>query len=111
MRRFFLLICPCLCFQVLPAQQADSSWYRSFTGNIGKYVITMHLHKVSNEYDGYYYYERTRQPIHISGTDTTGTGDSLYLNAYLAGSADMNEIFKLHVCGQNPVGRLAKKGK
>jgi len=66
------------------------SWYKCMKGTIGKYPITMHLHKWQKNYTGYYYYDRSQQPIEISGTDSANS--RMGLSAYLPGPEGQNEL-------------------
>ena len=69
----------------------SSSWYKCMKGMIGKYPVTMHLHKSGNDYSGFYYYERSQEPISFFGKDSSDT--FLHLEAYLPGPSDEAEIF------------------
>ncbi len=66
------------------------SWYKCMKGTIGKYTITMHLHKWEKNYTGYYYYDRSQQPIEISGMDSAN--GKVGLSAYLPGPEGPNEL-------------------
>ncbi len=48
-----------------------NSWYKEIKGTIGKYPVTIHLHKYGPDYSGYYYYESKQIPIYFNGDDTT----------------------------------------
>src|SRR5689334_3762108 len=63
-----------------PAQKA--CWYKSFTGVIDKYPITLHLYKTGHVYDGCYYYNSKQELIFYSGEDSTQS-DSIRLACYL----------------------------
>jgi hypothetical protein len=52
------------------AQSGD--WYKQLTGTIGKYPISMHLHKRGATLNGYYFYNSREQPIFLAGSDTSG---------------------------------------
>lgn len=73
---FFLLYCLILANDKIYAQ--TNSWYKWLTGSIDKYPVTMHLHKMGHEYNGYYYYNKTQKPIFFSGSDTTRNIIELY---------------------------------
>src|SRR4051812_3017503 len=63
------------------------SWYKSFSGTIDKYPVTMHIHKKGTSYAGYYYYDRTQQPVYMSGNDSAAGPGKIALTAFI-GSAD-----------------------
>lgn len=112
MRRFFLLFSFAVFYQFLAAQSATvSSWYRYLSGSIGKSMITMHLHKLDHEYYGYYYYDRTQQPIFFSGSDTAGAAGKIQLLAYIPGKQDMVETFILSFAGQDVQGEWLRDEK
>lgn len=67
---FPVLLFSCLLFTAT-IQAQNLSWYKWLTGSIDKYSISMHLHKMGHKYAGYYYYNKTQQPIYFTGTDTT----------------------------------------
>ena len=55
------------------------SWYRSYSGAIGGYPVTFHLHKTGPFVNGYYYYQSKMQPIYLIGNDTTAHGGKITL--------------------------------
>ena len=67
------------------------SWYKCMKGTIGKYPITMHLHKWENNYGGYYYYERSQEPIPLSGIDSSNK--KVGLSTDLSGPNEVTEYF------------------
>jgi hypothetical protein len=71
--------------------QNPLSWYKSFVGTLDKYPIVMNLHKMGNDYTGYYYYESKHEPIAVSGT---GSGATISLIAEVRGSGT-EEKFEL----------------
>lgn len=112
MRKFLpLLLLTSLCCQYVFARSTPQKGYSSFTGTIGKTVITMHLHYLNKEYYGYYYYERTRQPIFFSGDDTTAQTGKIRLTAYLPGNTDIHETFTLTPAGQELKGEWLQDDK
>ena len=50
---------------MIAVKAQGGSWYKSYTGTIGKYPATMHLHKSGDTYSGYYYYQSSQQPIYM----------------------------------------------
>lgn len=72
------------------AQQV--SWYKSFTGTIGKYPVTLHVHKMGHKVAGYYYYHTRMQPIYMIGNDTSAGAGNIKLYCY---SGD--EVFTLAI--------------
>ena len=67
------------------------SWYKCMKGTIGKYPVTMHIHKWENNYTGYYYYDRSQQPLHVSGVDSPNK--KVGLSAHLPGPNESEESF------------------
>src|SRR5438552_13115165 len=53
---------------------AQLSWYKCLSGKIDKYPVTLHLHKRSHQYTGYYYYNNIQEPVYFFGEDTMVTG-------------------------------------
>src|SRR5688572_27913538 len=58
------------------------SWYNSFTGTIGTYPVTFHLHKMGHKLAGYYYYHSKMQPIYMIGEDSSGGAGKIKLYGY-----------------------------
>ena len=67
-------------------QNNTLSWYKIFKGTIDKYPVTLHVHKASHSYVGYYYYDSKQNPIYFLGDDTTVKG-----KIQLIGYADPEE--------------------
>ncbi len=119
MRKYLLVFLLTTFSGRLSAQPAGEAWYRAYAGTIGKTVITMHLHKMGQEYYGYYYYDRTRQPIYFFGNDTTGAAGEIQLTAYIPGApritleddAEMSESFSLAFSGNQLQGQWRKGEK
>ncbi|MGZ8545323.1 MAG: DUF3298 domain-containing protein [Flavisolibacter sp.] len=86
---FFLFSC-----LVVSAQDKEKGWYKMLTGTIGKYPVTMHLHKTGNAYSGYYTYDSQRQPIGLTGEDSTDKG-RIRLIAYSGDEA--HESFSISI--------------
>ena len=75
---------------------AQVSWYKCFSGKIDKYDVTIHLHKRSHQYTGYYYYNSTQQPISFIGEDST-MKDTIKLIALIpAGQTEENFAFSIN---------------
>jgi len=70
----------------------DISWYKCLSGAIDKYPVTLHLHKMGHAYSGYYYYDKTQQPIYFDGSDTITKG-MIELTAYEPGNNNETEQF------------------
>ena len=87
------------------AQDKEISWYKMLAGTIDKYPVTMHLHKAGHSYTGYYSYNTQRQPVAVSGDDTTEKG-RIRLVA-LAGD-DTNEIFSISISNGKAEGSWKK---
>ena len=119
MRKYLLVFLFAVIAGRLSAQPAGDAWYHTYSGTIGKTVITMHLHKTGQEYYGYYHYDRTRQPIYFFGNDTTGATREIHLTAYIPGAprisleddAEMSESFSLAFSGNQLQGQWRKGEK
>ena len=61
----------------------DNSWYKTYSGNIGKYPIVMNLYKKGHSYSGYYYYTSQQKSIYFTGEDTTGPDGKIKLSVFL----------------------------
>ena len=88
-------------------------WYKCMKGTIGKYPITMQLHRRGQEYSGYYYYESAQQPIDVSGGDSSGV---LVLRAYIPKNDidddnNNDETFRGRWNGNNYSGTWKMPGK
>lgn len=57
-----------LCLAQSLPQPASMSYHRTFQGTIHTYPITMNVVISQNEVNGYYYYDRVRDPLYFSGT-------------------------------------------
>ncbi len=88
------------------AQDKEKSWYKMLAGTIGKYPVTMHLHKAGHSYTGYYSYNSQRLPVALSGNDTTEKG-RITLLAF-AGD-ESNEIFSITIINGKAAGSWKKK--
>jgi hypothetical protein len=82
-------------------------WYKSFAGTIDKYPFTLHLHKEDHGYSGYYYYNKTQQPVYVSGNDTSSAG-KIQLQAYVPGTESDNETFTVQIHGDSLTGSWTK---
>ncbi|HEY2721999.1 MAG TPA: DUF3298 domain-containing protein [Chitinophagaceae bacterium] len=69
-------------------QQAS---YGNYKGFIGKYPVTMHLHKIDHDFFGYYYYDSCEHPLFFIGDDSTEKG-KIKLISFLP-DADSTESF------------------
>lgn len=61
--------------------QQSLTWFKTFSGKIDKYPVTMLLYRSGHAYEGYYYYNNVQQLISLRGSDTTSR-DSIHLEAY-----------------------------
>lgn len=94
-----------LLFTVLPAA-AQQSWYKQIEGTIGKFPVTIHLHKAGSNYAGYYYYSSTQIPVHFTGDDTTVKGN---INLIAYPSPDAMEFLTFTLRGSNITGHWKKE--
>lgn len=77
------------------ADAQTKSWYRYLSGTIAAYPVTMHLYKTDHSYSGYYYYNKSEQPIHVSGSDTGTVGAKINLLGFDPAQKESNEVFTL----------------
>jgi|SRR6218665_144511 len=85
----------------------DSYWYKSFSGTIDKYPVTLYLHKADHGISGYYYYNKIQQPFGFSGDDTTIAGKIRLLSSSPDGNSDI-ESFTLSFQGDSLTGEWKK---
>jgi hypothetical protein len=81
------------------------SWYRSYSGTIGVYPITIHLHKTGPAINGYYYYQSSMQPIYLIGDDTTAANGKMTLYGAI------NEVFTLSISDKTCTGIWKKESE
>lgn len=87
------------------ASQTGKSWYKTLQGKIGKYPVTLHLHKAGNSYHGYYYYDSQQKPIYFTGNDTAYNG---MIGLLAFASAEDNELFTFGINGTSVRGKWKK---
>ncbi|PZR28058.1 MAG: hypothetical protein DI535_07815 [Citrobacter freundii] len=85
----------------------DKYWYKSFSGTIDKYPVTLHLHKADHEISGYYYYNKIQQPFSVNGDDTTIAGKIRLLSSSSDPNSDI-ESFTLTFQGDSLTGEWKK---
>jgi len=90
------------------AAQTAGSWYKSFTGYVGKAKFTLHLHKAGNEYDAYIYYDSTQQPYQVSGSGLKNT--SILLTGAPGKEYDI-EKWNITITGKKMKGSLIINNK
>jgi hypothetical protein len=80
MRKFLIAGFIWMSFYISPVIRGQAmSWYRSYSGTIGTYPVTFHLHKAGPSISGYYYYQSKMQPIYLIGDDTSAAGGKITL--------------------------------
>jgi hypothetical protein len=70
--------------------QKSLTWFKTFSGKIDEYPVTMLLYRSGHAYEGYYYYNNVQQ---LRGSDTTSR-DSIHLETY---GGQSNEQFTLAI--------------
>src|SRR6516162_7488238 len=89
-----LLLTLCLTFLFLSAVSQSPvdtlHWYKCMKGTIGKYGVTMQLHRNGHEYSGYYYYESSQQPMDLGGKDSAGM---VLLDAYIPANLENANVY------------------
>jgi Protein of unknown function (DUF3298)/Deacetylase PdaC len=106
-QRLRLLLFVNIIFVGAVSAQNSLSWYKSFVGTLDKYPIVLHLHKMSDEYSGYYYYESRHEPIAVSGT---GSGAVVSLLAEVRGTGT-EEKFELSLQASTLTGKWTNNAK
>ncbi|MEO6232919.1 MAG: DUF3298 domain-containing protein [Ferruginibacter sp.] len=61
--------------------QANDGWYKVFTGKIGNYTATLHLHKTAKSYNGYLWFTQNQWPMPLYYNEPQIKSDSLELSA------------------------------
>ena len=82
------------------------AWYKCFEGTIGKYPITIHLHKMGHTVAGYYFYQSKEQPVYMLGNDTDSGKFRLYCSVQSQEAED--EIFTVTISGNTCRGIWGK---
>ncbi len=77
----------------------DVSWYKYFTGTIDAFQVTMSIVKYGDEVRGFYYYDKYKKPLDVSGTVKD---DSVVLYSY--SYDNYMESFKGIIKGSNYSG-------
>lgn len=106
MKRLLLFITLTTGLQVF--SQNNPSWFKSYSGTIGKTAFTMLLHKAGYDYDAYVYYMHTQQPYRISGQNQKTS--SILLTGSPADSNKM-EKWQLKFAGKKVTGSFIVNGK
>ena len=65
----------------LAAAQSVDGWYKVFTGKMGNYTATLHLHKTAKNYSGYLWFMQTQLPMQLYYNEASTKTDSLILSA------------------------------
>jgi hypothetical protein len=100
--RSFVLCIACL-FATSASQGQIASWYKTYTGAIDKYAVTMHLHKAGHKYAGYYYYNSNEAPVYFSGEDTSTPAGRIRLSAFIP-DEEADEFFTFSISGKVVTG-------
>jgi hypothetical protein len=61
--------------------QTSNSWYKVFTGEFGNMNATLHLHKSSDDYSGYIWFDKLQWPMQIYGSQKIDKTDSIHISA------------------------------
>src|SRR5262245_42929800 len=92
----------------LTALSQSGSWYKCFTGTIGKYPITLHLNKLNDQFTGYYYYNSAQQPIYFTGRYSSAREGKIRVYPYIPDKENSNEILDLVITGKTCKGYWKK---
>jgi len=105
-RKSFIAIIGLISILKFTAIQAQGvSWYKSYFGTIGTYPVILHLHKMGNTVNGYYYYQSRMQPLYIIGDDTSAGKNGIQL---FSGINTSHEVFTLNLSGKKVSGTWKK---
>lgn len=77
----------------------ELSWYRSFSGTVGKYPVVLNLYKTGHGYSGFYYYTSQQKTLPFYGEDTSLPGNRIRLTVALP-NADSSESFSFTISGK-----------
>lgn len=65
---------------MVTAQSVDG-WYKVFTGKMGNYDATLHLHKTNKNYSGYLWFKQSQVPMQLYYNEVSKQTDSLMISA------------------------------
>lgn len=65
---------------IVTAQSVDG-WYKVFTGKMGTYNATLHLHKSAKNYSGYLWFLENQWPMQLYYNEPAKKSDSLIMSA------------------------------
>ncbi len=82
----------------------DKYWFKSMTGTIDSYPVTLNVVRFGDELRGYYYYDKFKKPMVVYGTFK---GDSLQMGAYF--TYEDSEVFEGIMTGSNYGGKWSSK--
>lgn len=103
MPHFRLLLLVLVLHSVASSQEV--SWYKRYSGTISKFPISLYLYKTGDSYSGYYYYEKSQQPISLVGNDSSAGDGRISLTAILGGMEQTTETFTLQISGTQLTGQ------
>lgn len=67
--------------QQFAGAQSRDGWYKVFTGKVGAYDATLHLHKTARNYSGYLWFQQVQVPMKIYYDEPNKKSDSLIVGA------------------------------
>jgi Protein of unknown function (DUF3298)/Deacetylase PdaC len=102
------LISLLLLVQLQSTAQTATSWFKTYSGTIGKSTFTMLLHKAGNDYDAYVYFMNTQQPYHIAGQNQKAP---LIILTGAPPDSEHTEKWQLKIVGKNISGSFIMNKK
>ncbi len=79
--KFWVSLSVMMLLVMTAAAQSRDGWYRVFTGKLGNYSGTLHLHKSTRNFCGYLWLLETQYPIKLQYKGQVNNSDSLHLSA------------------------------
>ena len=76
-----LIVLPILFITSFASAQSRDGWYKVFTGKVGDFTATLHLHKTAKNYSGYMWLQPNLLPLKIYYDEPLKKTDSLVLGA------------------------------
>lgn len=88
----------------MASAQSVDGWYKVFTGKMGNYTATLHLHKTAKNYSGYLWFLENQMPMQLYYNESAKKTDSLILSA---GNGPLNFVLSGIISGDKFSGTTA----
>ena len=76
-----MLVLPIFFIASVSFAQSRDGWYKVFTGKVGDFTATLHLHRAAKNYSGYMWLQPNLLPLKIYYDEPLKKTDSLVLGA------------------------------